>query len=223
MTDMPLLWNADDRPVFLFDWDSTLCQEETLDFLAEYMLEGEELTRFHDATSQGMSGNLSFSESLARRFALLRANRENVLEAARALTELVDPTALESRKFFEENRDRVFIVSGGFEELIMPSLPLLGIDPSQVYANRFLYDGEGMIAGADPSRLTSQDDGKAAQVAALGINGVKVVVGDGYNDYRIKALGHADFYVAYSRHKRRDQVIPLADMVVDSFSQLRLA
>jgi D-3-phosphoglycerate dehydrogenase len=217
------LWTPEDRPTYLLDWDSTLCSRETLDFLADLVLIGQanEQARsdVHDFTHQGMGGEMSFPDSLAQRFALFKARREDVAEAGRQLVELLDPTALERRDEIEANQERIHVVSGGFEELITPSLARLGIAPDNVHANTFVYDDDGFVVGADPSRLTSQDDGKAAQVAALGIDGLKVVVGDGYNDYRIKALGQADIFVAYTRHWPRQNVIELADAQIDRLAK----
>jgi D-3-phosphoglycerate dehydrogenase / 2-oxoglutarate reductase len=168
-----------------------------------------------------MQAGLPFTESLARRLAMLRASwttREQVQQAGQQLVSFLDPTILQRHESIQANIGRIHVISGGFEELIAPSLEYIGIGLSHVHANRFLFNKDGVITGADPERLTSQDDGKALQVAALGLDGIKVVVGDGYNDYRIKALGHADYFVAYVRHKPRDSIIPLADAVVDSFA-----
>lgn len=213
------LWGPEDNPHYILDWDSTLCQKETLDFVAELVLGDEALVEFRAFTDSGMGGDLSFSESLARRFALLRAHRDQVEEAGVRLADLIDPTALARRSCIEKNQDRIHVVSGGFEELILPSLSQLGIDPDNVHANRFIYDPNGFVLGADPERLTSQDDGKAAQVEALALDGLKVVIGDGYNDYRIRELGCADIFIAYSRHQSRENVMALADAVTNSFAE----
>lgn len=213
------LWSPEQNPNYIVDWDSTFCREETLDFVASLVLKGAELERFHSFTDQGMGGCLPFHESLAQRFTLLRAKREHIDEAARRLVGLLDETAVAMNGAIRDNHERIHVVSGGFEELILPSLPRLGISDSHVHANRFLYDDEGFVIGADPGRLTSRDDGKAAQVEALGLDGFNVVVGDGYNDYRIKALGHADVFIAYTRHQHRDNVVALADAAIDGFAE----
>ena len=211
------LWGPDACPNYIIDWDSTLCQKETLDFVAELVLSGVELENFRECTDQGMTGDLSFSESLARRFSVLRVHQEQVLQAGELLAEHLDPTAVARRSCIEKNQDRIHVVSGGFEELIKPSLSRLGIRPDHVYANRFIYDAEGYVTEADPERLTSQDDGKAAQVEALCLEGLKVVIGDGHNDLRIRELGCADIFIAYTRHQHRDGVVASADASTSSF------
>lgn len=211
------LWNPGLEPQWIVDWDSTVCRKETLDFVAELVLDDVELEEFRAFTDRGMTGNLSFSESLAQRFSMLRIRRDQVEEAGELLVEHLDPTAVARRPCIEKNQDRIHVVSGGFEELILPSVAKLGIRPDHVYANRFVYDENGYVIGADPERLTAHDGGKAAQVKALALDGLKVVVGDGYNDLLIKKLGCADLFVAYTRHQRRESVVADADASIDSF------
>ena len=211
------LWRPCDAPTFILDWDSTACTKETLDYLAEHALAPDELAEFNRITDQGMGGDLAFSDSLARRFSLLRATRDQVKETGQNLVQHLDPTLVQRQQDIETMHDRVFVVSGGFKELILPSANKLGIPENNIFANSFIYDDEGYVVGADPANLTSQDDGKAKQVHALGLSGLKIIIGDGYNDYRIKALGMADIFIAYTRHALRDSVVCLADGVVDSF------
>lgn len=213
------LWEPSEQPHYIVDWDSTFCKKETLDFLAEQTLDAAALEAFQAFTDQGMDGNVSFSDSLSQRFAMLRVHREQVFEAGEELANHLDPTAIARRPCIEKNQDRIHVVSGGFEELILPSVSKLGIRPDHVHANQFVYDDQGYVIGADPERLTSQDGGKAAQVEALGLEGLKVVIGDGYNDYLIKALGCAEIFIAYTRHQARDNVVSLADATTDSFAE----
>lgn len=211
------LWESGCQPNYIIDWDSTLCRKETLDFMAELVLTDESLEKFRAFTDQGMDGSVSFSTSLAKRFSMLRVSRPQVDEAGELLAEQLDPTAVARRSCIEKNQDRIYVVSGGFEELILPSLSRLGIRSDHVHANRFVYDDHDYVIGADPDRLTAKDDGKAAQVRALCLDGLKVVIGDGHNDLRIKELGCAEIFIAYTRHQSRDKVIAGADAVTDSF------
>jgi D-3-phosphoglycerate dehydrogenase / 2-oxoglutarate reductase len=216
MTQIQDLWPADAQPNWVIDWDSTLCQVETLDALVEDV-DPEALSKVEAITSQGMGGDLPFDESLRLRFECFEARAEDVERTARRLATLIDPTAIARRECIKRLGGRVVIVSGGFEELILPSLPQLGISPDQVYANRLVYDEAGRVTGADPGRLTSRDNGKAAQVEALGLSGFTIVIGDGSNDLRIRQAGYANLFGAYTAHTAREKVIREADFAVDSF------
>lgn len=212
------LWTPEDQATFIVDADSTAIGAETLDTLAKLVMGAEAMTEFHALTDNGMLGTMSFSESLERRFGLMNgARREHVIEAGQQIVGLLDPTIVERRGWIEENPDRIHVVSGGFEELIGPAMKELGV--CNLHANRLVYDDDGFVVGADPSRLTSQDGGKAALVASLELEGKVVVVGDGVNDLQIRDGGHADLFVAYTRYKERECVVRSADAVVDSFAE----
>ena len=58
----------------VFDFDSTLMDGETIDFLAEELGIGEQVTKI---TEEAMSGRLDFFESLTTRVALLKGMEYN--------------------------------------------------------------------------------------------------------------------------------------------------
>jgi D-3-phosphoglycerate dehydrogenase len=206
-----------DKPYWVLDWDSTACSVETLDFLAEFTLGEEELRRFQEITDEGMDGDLTFTESIKRRLSMLKVHKSQVQEAGQELVAYLDKSLLSRKDDISKNKERILVVSGGFEELIYPSVGYLGLDPDNVFANKFNYDDDGYVIGIDTSRPTSKDDGKAIQVAELSLTGPVINIGDGFNDYRIRALGHADKFVAYTAHQPRPRIIPLADETADSF------
>ena len=70
-------------PYLIIDFDSTFTQVEGLDELADIALQGSPdreriVSEIRALTDQGMSGSLSFSESLQQRLALLPARREHI-------------------------------------------------------------------------------------------------------------------------------------------------
>ena len=212
------LWTPEDQATFVVDADSTAIGTETLDTLAKLVMGAEAMTEFHAITDNGMLGAMSFPESLERRFALMNGvRREHVIKAGQQIIGLLDPTLFERRRWIEENPDRIHVVSGGFEELIGPAMKKLGV--RNLHANRLVYGDDGFVIGADPSRLTAQDRGKAALVASLELEGMVVVVGDGVNDLQIRDDGHADLFVAYTRYQERECVVRSADAAVDSFAE----
>lgn len=69
-----------EKKIFIIDFDSTITKVEGLDQLAAIALsnspEGEQIVQKIKAlTDLGMSGELSFSEALNQRLALLSANK----------------------------------------------------------------------------------------------------------------------------------------------------
>ena len=84
-------------------------------------------------TDQAMSGELDFGEALRTRLAMLRPTREQVAEAAERLAGMVTPSFARNRAFFDDNPGRVFVISGGFHEVVEPVVAAFGIVPSRCW------------------------------------------------------------------------------------------
>jgi len=211
-------------PTFVIDFDSTLVTCESLDELARLSLAGnpdrrEIMQRLETITRQGMAGEIGFDESLRRRLPLFAAGRQQLAETVTYLQAHISPSALAISAWFAQHSDRIYIISGGFEELIIPIATRLGIPISHVFANRFLYDGQTVI-GFDAARLTSKAGGKVSQIAALRLPRPIVAIGDGYTDYEIRLSGAADKFWAFTETTSRPQVIANADRIIASFTEI---
>lgn len=209
---------------YILDFDSTLVQCESLDELARLSLRGnprqqEIMQELEHITHRGMTGELAFDDSLQQRLRLFTATRRDVGRLTDYLIAKISPSALKSRDWFTQNRDHIYVVSGGFEEYIIPVTERLHLKPQQVLANRFLYEGD-TITGFDTQRPTSQPGGKATQIAALHLAHPVVVIGDGYTDYEIKAAGLADEFWAFTESVDRPQVSAIADRMISNFTQI---
>lgn len=210
---------------YIFDFDSTLVSVESLDELARLSLEDHpdkevKLAQLHALTNQGMNGGLPFDESLRRRLELFVTNKSHVKQVAELLKDTITDSALELEDWFEENADNIYIVSGGFEEYIIPIAEELGIPAAHVRANRFIYDGNGNVTGFDESRATSRPGGKAEQVAQLALPGPVIMIGDGITDYEVRSRGAADEFWAFTQHVARPSVVERADRVLESFEEI---
>jgi D-3-phosphoglycerate dehydrogenase len=167
-----------------------------------------------------MAGTLSFDESLHRRLRLFQATKADIVELTAYLQTCVTPSLLTCIDWFRRNKEHIYVLSGGFEEYILPIITSLGLLPEYTYANRFTYDAAGRITGYDATRQTGQVGGKVTQVRALKLTHPLIVIGDGYTDYEIKAGGVADQFWAFTEHVARPEVIAHADRVLDSFNNL---
>jgi D-3-phosphoglycerate dehydrogenase len=210
---------------YILDFDSTLVSVESLDELARIGMTGApdadvRMARFQELTAQGMSGTLPFDESLRQRIALLKADRTHIDRLIGELKDEITDSALECEEWFEENADSIYVVSGGFEEYIIPVVEELGIARSHVFANRFTYDEDGVINGVDASSLLSQPQGKVAQVAALELAKPIIMIGDGITDYEVRAKGQADEFWAFTQHIARPAVVERADRVLSTFEEV---
>jgi len=214
-------------PVLLFDFDSTLVQEEGLDLLFRRAVgEGpggaHRAEAFRRITDRGMAGESSYDDSLRQRLALLDASREQVEAAGQELAGLLSPSVARSAGFFRSGAHEIHVVSGGFVELIHPAAARLGIPPERVHAQRFRYDDARRVVGVDPQTAMALG-GKPEVVRRLGLDpALTWVVGDGATDLELRDAGLAAVFVAFVENRRREPVVQAADHVVDSMEQLIL-
>src|SRR4028118_36795 len=96
-----------------------------------------------------MNGDISFTESLERRIALLHANRGHLEPLVEHLHTKVSASIERNRSFFREYADQVYIISNGFREFIVPIVADFGIKEENVIANTFEFDEAGNITGFD--------------------------------------------------------------------------
>lgn len=214
-------------PVLLFDFDSTLIQDEGLDVLFQRSLLGapdrdERVRAFQKLTDQGMAGELGFEDSLARRLALLVANRALVEEVGAKLATRLTPSVRRHRSFFRKRAESegIHVLSGGFRELIEPAAAALGIPPSRIHAHRFRYAADGAVLGMDPETPLARG-GKPLAVRELGLDPAGTwIVGDGATDLEVRELGLASGFVAFVENRSRPSVTARADRVVHSMDEL---
>ncbi|MBT2557934.1 phosphoglycerate dehydrogenase [Hymenobacter sp. ISL-91] len=211
-------------PYLIIDFDSTFTQVEGLDELADIALENspdraEIVGQIRALTDRGMSGELSFSESLKQRLALLPARREHIGLLVERLQGKVSESIRRNRSFFEQFPGRVYIVSSGFREFIEPVVGEFGIVPEFVLANTFTFDEAGRITGFDPENVLSRDGGKIEQLRRLHLRGPVYVLGDGYTDFQMREAGLADRFYAFTENVARPAVVAQADEVLPSFDE----
>ena len=208
----------------VIDFDSTFVQVEGMEELAAISLrnhpEGGLLQQqIKELTDAAMEGRLSFQEGLARRLALLHANRSDLAELVATLGSKVSESVQRNKAFFEAFADKIYIVSSGFREFIVPVVTPYGILPENVYANTFTYSPEGQITGCDTDNVLSRDRGKVILLQKLKLTGDVYVIGDGYTDYEIRAAGLANRFYAFTENVRRESVVSRADHEAAGFDE----
>jgi D-3-phosphoglycerate dehydrogenase len=216
------------QPTLIFDFDSTLVRVETLEVLADICLEGhpeaaEVRGRIAALTDQAMNGELGFGEALRQRLALLPLTREHVRTLVGRILDEGTPSVRRNLRFFNENAGRIYILSGGFREIIAPIAERLRVPASHVLCNDLVYDAEGRVTGVDDANPLSHADGKPKVVRALGLKGPVVMVGDGWTDAEVKLGGAADRFYAYTEIARRERVVGVADAEAASMDELLFA
>ncbi|XBQ17010.1 MAG: HAD-IB family phosphatase [Oceanicaulis sp.] len=213
--------------LIIFDVDSTLLAVESLDFAVERALqaapEGPERTaRLKEITERGMEGALDFRASLEQRLSIASLSRSDVEEAREALRSHATPGMADLIETLRARNCDVAAVSGGFYDLVEPVLRDMGLEPGEMRANRFVFDGEA-VAGFDRANPLSRSGGKANVVKGLKtLTGrpLAVMVGDGMTDYEAFAQGAADSFIGFGGVVVRDPVKAKAPAFADTVDEL---
>jgi D-3-phosphoglycerate dehydrogenase len=213
-------------PDFLIlDFDSTLIKGETFEILAKLSLQGNPkketlLREIKETTEAAMSGNLDFAQALKKRLSLLNLHEKHVVQAIEEAKRLITPSFLKHKKFLTQYADRIYIVSGGFRELITPIVQFLGLREDHVYANEFFFNLTRNVVGIDESNPLSQSRGKSKCVKSLKLKGQGLILGDGATDAEIAEDNpHCTFY-AFTEYARRTEPVKRAKREIKSLDDL---
>ncbi len=163
----------------VFDFDSTLMQGETLEFIArEYNLEA----LMKQITTEAMEGKIDFFESLVKRVSLLKGAKEDkVIQICKNLpyTNGAKETITELHKM----NYKVVCFSGGYETATIPAQNHLGFDAQ--FANILHFKNGEMTGLLGGEMMFSDSKGKMLKRLQKLLNISEVdtlVVGDGAND-----------------------------------------
>ncbi|GAA5027639.1 hypothetical protein GCM10011506_16250 [Marivirga lumbricoides] len=210
---------------FIIDFDSTLTRVEAMDLLASISLEGKPQkvaaeAKIKELTDLGMNGEISFRDSLKDRLLLLEANKSHLPQLINALKDQVSVSFQRNTEFFATYSDKIYVISNGFKEYIEPIVTSLGVLPDHIFANELVFDEKGNVTGFDENNPLSKDGGKAEVIRALDLDGDIYVIGDGHNDYEIKAAGLANRFYAFTENVSREKVMEKADHIAPSLDEV---
>jgi len=213
-----------EQTFYVIDFDSTFTKVEALDVLGELSLVGrpdsdDALAQIQAITDRGMAGEISFTQSLELRLGLLHAHRDHLPALVETLMGKISDSFKRNAAFLTENSDRIYIVSNGFREFIVPIVTSLGVKADHVFANTFVFDETGAIVGFDRQNPLSANGGKSTVIKSLDLNGEVYVIGDGYTDYEIRAAGLANRFYAFTENVLRPSVVDKADFVAPSLDE----
>ena len=163
----------------VFDFDSTLMDGETLEFIAkEYGI--EELMK--KITTEAMEGKIDFFESLTKRVSLLKGAKESkIIDICKNLpyTKGAKETISELKKMGY----KVVCFSGGYETATIPAQNVLGYDAQ--FSNILHFKNGEMTGQVGGEMMFSDSKGKMLK-RLQSLLYVKLdetlVVGDGAND-----------------------------------------
>ncbi|MDR2526581.1 MAG: HAD-IB family phosphatase [Rickettsiales bacterium] len=202
----------------IFDFDSTIVENESFNDLLKIALKGdkEKSKQVDEIVNKSMNGIISVKESLEFRFKIATPNKEQIKEVVNSAKIVYGMQALIKDLLKESN---VYIVSGGFKEMIIPVAEILGISSNNVYANEFIYNKDNVISVKE-SVLTEQQ-GKAKIIKSLNIKTKKIMVGDGWTDLETYLYGAVDEFIAFFGVVKREKVDKEAKLKANNVDELR--
>ncbi len=190
-----------------FDFDSTLIDGETLEFLAREM--GIE-QHIKDITDSAMRGELDFFESLQKRVALLKGLNVEIVDKICANLPVMNG-AFETIKQLQKQGYKVICFSGGFKNATVPFAQKAGLDAE--FSN-VLHSKDGCLTGMVGGGLLFNDSKGELLKRIQSITGVSkedtIAVGDGAND--LSMFQYAGKRIAFCA---RPVLKKQADIIID--------
>ena len=206
----------------VIDFDSTFITIETIDELARISIgdDSSSIQKIKEITNMAMSGKIDFCDALSKRIKIITSTKNHINQLVNdIISNHISPSFLENKDFIKNHSDSIYIVSGGFREVIEPVVSCFGISANHVIANSFTYQNN-RIVGYKTKNIMATKLGKVDAVKGLLLDGRVIAIGDGYTDYQIKEFGLANDFIAYTESVSRTNVIANADFVASSFNEV---
>ncbi|KAK7292171.1 hypothetical protein RIF29_07920 [Crotalaria pallida] len=203
-----------------FDVDSTVCVDEGIDELAQFCGAGSAVAQL---TASAMGGSVPFEEALAARLALFNPSLSQLHNFLHQHPPRLSPGIEELVRKLKAKRVHVYLISGGFRQMINPVASILGIPQENIFANQLLFGSDGEFLGFDKNEPTSRSGGKATAVRQIRkAHEYKslAMVGDGATDLEARSPGGADLFICYAGVQLREAVAAKADWLVFSLEDL---
>ena len=171
-------------------------------------------------TNQAMEGELDFSIALKKRVSLLNMHQTELKNIISILKQRISDSFLENINKIKAISDSVYIVSGGFKEIITPIVKDFGIEDNHVFGNQFRYDSRGFINGINNKSLLSYSDGKIRAVETLDLENGAYVIGDGSTDLELKKVKGITSFICFVENINRKSVSSKADYIASNLNQV---
>jgi phosphoserine phosphatase len=174
-------------------------------------------------TAKAMNGGVKFEDALAARLQILQPSRQDIDACLTNHPFKLTPGIQDLIRTLQERSIHVYLVSGGFRQMIEPVAARLDIPVDRIYANRILFDESNnyQYCGFDAAEPTSADQGKPKALRLIKQKGnynTMVMVGDGATDAQAKPP--ADSFIGFGGVVEREAVRTRACWFVRDFQDM---
>ena len=206
------------------DFDSTFVKVETIDELASVSLEADpdkdtKINLIKSITNQAMSGEIDFPTALEKRLHILSLDLNQINLITDKISTLISDSFKKNKELIKQHAENIWIISGGFTQIIIPIVKEYGIKSNHVIANTFTIDGD-RVTGCEKSNPLFKDKGKIHAIKSIKVEGKTIMIGDGYTDLEVYLENASDYFIYYSENVKRDKVISQSELIANSFDEV---
>ena len=215
--------SLNDNSLFI-DFDSTFVKVETIDEIARITLQDNPdkdhiVKKISDITNQAMSGQMDFPTALEQRLQILSITDKTINKVTNEIKELISDSFCDHKDFIKDNASNIWIISGGFTDVIAPIVESYGINRNHVLANKFIFNGDN-VSGCDKDNFLFQDKGKIKAINSVETSNPRIMIGDGYTDLEVYLEGACEEFICYTENISRKSVLDNAKYSASSFGEI---
>ena len=215
--------NRLNQNTLFIDFDSTFVKVETIDELAKLSLKNDpeadtKISMISEITNQAMSGEISFPVALEKRLKILSLSKDDIRKATNDISNMVSDSFIKNKEFIASNSDSIWIVSGGFKEVIAPIVSEFGIAENHILANSFIYS-KNQVIGCDRNNDLFKNKGKIKAINNLNLDNDIIIMGDGFTDYEVYSEGVAKAFICYTENITRKSIVEKSSYTASSFNE----
>ena len=215
--------NSLNQNTLFIDFDSTFVKVETIDELAKLSLKNDpdadtKISMILEITNQAMSGEISFPIALEKRLKVLSLSKDDIRKATDDISNMVSDSFIKNKEFIASNSDSIWIVSGGFKEVITPIVREFGIAENHILANSFIYS-KNQVIGCDRNNDLFKNKGKIKAINNLNLDNDIIIIGDGFTDYEVYSEGVAKAFICYTENITRKSIVEKSSYTANSFNE----
>ena len=205
--------------IVLFDLDSTLCNLEWCDRLADKKGIGDQVKTITEAT---MNGEMNFETAFPAKTNMIAPSRDEIISLANEYLHHVTPGINNLIRQLQASEHKVGILTQGYTLAAKIVGQYLNIEADLIAWVDFDFDDEGNYIGIAARQHIAHADGKARLVRAIQANYPHeqiVMIGDSVSD--MKTQGIADLFIGFGAHVVRTKVQEQAQVFIYSVDWLR--